>query len=179
MAEAEKQNFLQKVRAALSGAFKAEDKSLGDKFRSAWNNLNSGQDSAADSVRAAANATREKAGRGMDRVLGVERSGQVKDFTGKLATDFKNMNGVNQTASVLGAGMALEGAVSTVNNLRHGRIKRAVFSAARVGLGVAMDYASFKAHSNDQNLFEFGKSFVQREMERRSGAKGNSQGHGV
>lgn len=135
-----------------------------------------------EAARRAASTAREKidgatgkAREGIDRALGSEHADRAKALGSSLVNNFKDMSGVNKTAAGIGAGMALEGTVSAVNNIRNGRGgKRICFALGRAAVGGLMTYATYQAANQNMNV----GTFVQKELQRRLG-RSNTQGQGV
>lgn len=135
-----------------------------------------------ETARRAASTTREKidgatgkAREGIDRALGSENADRAKALGSSLVNNFKDMSGTNKTAAVLGTGMALEGTVSAVNNIRNGGgAKRICFALGRAAVGGLMTYATYQAANQNMNV----GAFAQKELQRRLG-RSNTQGQGV
>jgi hypothetical protein len=98
---------------------------------------------------------------------------KLREVPGTLRTRkdaFDDMGLGTKAAAVGGAGLAAEGAVGTVRNLRNKQFGRAAFAAARTALGVVTTVAAFKAQGQGQDIGTFAKSV----LESRRGGRGAS-----
>jgi len=151
MAEAEKQGIVAKISSFLKGLLgdKGDKASqvvgdLGDKANEAVSNLRSN----------------EKVGKVTDKVMANAKDigGQLKGLKGQ----FGDMNTTNKATALGGAGVAVQGAASTMSNIKNKQFGRAAFAAARTALGAVATVAAFKAQSQGfDNVGKFAQSVLQ------------------
>lgn len=97
-----------------------------------------------------------------DKAKGIGE--QLKGLGGNLgnAKDaFGQMDKATKATTVGGVGLAAEGAVSTVRNMKNKQFGRAAFAAARTAVGAVMTVAAFKAQSQGQGIGDFTKALIE------------------
>lgn len=88
---------------------------------------------------------------------------QLKGIGGNLGNAkeaFGQMDKGTKATAIGGAGVAAEGAISTVRNMKNKQFGRAAFAAARTALGAVATVAAFKAQSQGQGIGEFTKHLI-------------------